>query len=189
MRSRALAAREASRLLVVDAQTKLIRLMPDGDAVTDACRRLIEGANRLGIPVDATEQYPKGLGGTVETLREIVPPPVSKLRFSAVPSLEWMNDVTQGGRTQVVLVGIEAHVCILQTALDLIARGFDVHVPADAVTSRKERDREVALARLRSEGCTITTWEAVLFEWCETAEAAEFKAISKLVVEPAQPAE
>lgn len=182
-RSRALLSRHTSRLLIVDMQTRLLRVMANSGGVEDACRRLIDGANLLGIPVDATEQYPKGLGPTVESLGEIMDPPRAKLRFSAVPSLEWMDDITHGGRHQIVVAGIEAHVCILQTALDLVARGFDVHVPADAVTSRKSVDYDVALRRMNAEGCTITTWEAVLFEWCETAEAAEFKAVSKVVVE------
>ncbi len=183
LRSRALLSRETSRLLIVDVQTKLIRVMRDAAAFEDACGRLVEGARLLGIPVDATEQYPKGLGGTVESLQGALNAPAEKLRFSAAPSLDWMTDVTRGGRHQVVLAGMETHVCILQTALDLVARGFDVQIPADAVTSRKQLDHDVALRRLSAEGCTITTWEAVLFEWCETAEAAEFKSISRLVVQ------
>jgi len=173
--------------LIVDVQSKLIRIMLDADATTDACRRLLEAARLLGIPADATEQYPKGLGSTVESLAAHLESPVSKMRFSAVPSLEWMEDVATAQRHQVVVAGIETHVCILQTVLDLIASGFDVHVPADAVTSRKTLDHEIALRRMSAEGATITTWEAVLFEWCETAEAAEFKSISRLVVERAKP--
>jgi nicotinamidase-related amidase len=184
MRSRALLSRDTSRLLIVDVQSKLLRLMQSAAQLEDACRRLIDAATLLGIPVSATEQYPRGLGHTVESLMEGLGTPVEKLRFSAVPSLDWMNDVTHGGRHQVVVAGMETHVCITQTALDLVARGFDVHVPADAVSARKPLDHDTALRRLQAEGCTITTWESVLFEWCETAEAAEFKSISKLVVQP-----
>jgi len=185
LRSRALLSRQTSRLLIVDVQTKLLRLMQSAAELEDACRRLIDAATLLQIPISATEQYPKGLGPTVETLSGALSSPVkTKVRFSAVPSLEWMNDVTRGGRHQIVVAGMETHVCITQTALDLVARGFDVHVPADAVSARKHLDHETALRRLQAEGCTITTWESVLFEWCETAEAAEFKAISKLVVQP-----
>lgn len=182
-RSRALLSRHTSRLLIVDVQTKLLRIMSNADAIQDACRRLIEGAALLGIPVDATEQYPKGLGPTVEPLSVLIGPATEKLRFSAAASLDWMKELTHGGRHQVVVAGIEAHVCILQTALDLLALGFDVHVPADAVTARKQVDYDTALRRMSAEGCTITTWEAVLFEWCETAEASEFKGISKIVVQ------
>ncbi len=182
-------SRHTSRLLIVDVQTRLLGLMLKAASIEDACGRLVEGAKLLGIPVDATEQYPKGLGHTVDSLKDAIGPPVEKLRFSAVPSLEWMNDISHGGRHQVVLAGIESHVCIAQTALDLVARGFDVHVPADAVSARKLLDHDVALRRLSAEGCTVTTWESVLFEWCETAEAAEFKSISRLVVQPAKPSE
>ena len=182
-RSRALLSRHTSRLLIVDMQTRLLRVMANSGGVEDACRRLIDGANLLGIPVDATEQYPKGLGTTVESLATLMEPAREKLRFSAVPALEWMDDITHGGRHQIVVAGIEAHVCILQTALDLVARGFDVHVPADAISARGLLEYEMALRRMSAEGCTITTWEAVLFEWCETAEAPEFKAISRIVTE------
>jgi nicotinamidase-related amidase len=184
LRSRALLSRQTSRLLIVDVQSKLLRLVQSPAALEDACRRLIDAATLLGIPVSATEQYPKGLGRTVESLMEGLGNPVEKLRFSSVPSLDWMNDETHGGRHQIVIAGMETHVCIMQTALDLVARGFDVHLPADAVSARKTLDHDTALRRMQAEGCTITTWESVLFEWCETAEAAEFKAISKLVVQP-----
>lgn len=171
--------------MIVDVQSRLLRMMLNPAALEDACSRLIEAARLLAIPVDATEQYPKGLGATVDGLKSLLDaPPAEKLRFSAVPSLEWMNDVTHGGRHQVVVAGMETHVCIQQTALDLVARGFDVHVPADAVSTRKSLDHETALRRMSAEGCTITTWESVLFEWCETAETAEFKSISRLVVQP-----
>lgn len=188
-RSRALLSRATSRLLIVDVQSKLVPLVMNPAGLEDACSRLIEAAKLLGIPVDATEQYPKGLGHTIDGLARLLDRPAEKLRFSSASSLEWMNDVTNGGRHQVVVAGMETHVCIQQTALDLVARGFDVHVPADAVSGRKLLDHETALKRMSAEGCTITTWESVLFEWCETAEAAEFKAVSKLVVRPAKSAE
>src|SRR5262245_41253833 len=122
--------------------------MQSAALLEDACRRLIDAATLLGIPVSATEQYPKGLGHTVESLMEGLGTPVEKLRFSAVPSLDWMNEVAHGGRHQIVVAGMETHVCITQTALDLVARGFDVHVPADAVSARKVLDHETALQRL-----------------------------------------
>ena len=184
LRSRALLSRQTSRLLIVDVQSKLLPLVQSPAALEDACRRLIDAATLLAIPVSATEQYPKGLGHTVESLKDGIGTPIEKLRFSSVPSCDWMNDVTHGGRHQVVVAGMETHVCIMQTCLDLVARGFDVYVPADAVSARKTLDHDTALRRLHAEGCTITTWESVLFEWCETAEAAEFKKISKLVVQP-----
>jgi nicotinamidase-related amidase len=163
-------------------QQKLLRIMLNAEAVEARCRVLIEGAKLLGIPVSATEQYPRGLGETVPSLAEKLVERTAKMRFSALESLPWADHDRNEGRHQVVVIGIEAHVCILQTALDLVAAGFDVHVPVDAVTGRKELDIETAYRRMSGEGVTLTTSEAVLFEWCETAEAAEFKAISKLVI-------
>jgi nicotinamidase-related amidase len=176
-----LLSRATSRLVIVDVQEKLLPAMSDGNTVVERCGLLIRGAQLLGIPVDVTEQYPKGLGPTVQSLAELVPDRPAKLRFSAAATLPWASNLAENGRHQVVVAGIEAHVCVLQTALDLVAAGFDVHVPADAVTTRKPLDASIALQRMSGEGVTITTSEAVLFEWCETAEAADFKALSRLV--------
>jgi nicotinamidase-related amidase len=181
IRSRALLSRSTSRLVIVDMQEKLLPAMSDGTAVSDRCSLLVRGAQLLGVPVDATEQYPNGLGPTVEVLSALLPDRPSKLRFSAAQCLPWASKPLEDGRHQVVVAGIEAHVCVLQTALDLVAAGFDVHVSADAVTSRNPLDATIALERLAAEGVTITTTEAVLFEWCESAEAAEFKALSRLI--------
>jgi len=180
-RSRAVLSRGTSRLLIVDMQEKLLRIMPDAAAVQARCKMLVDAAQLLGIPVDATEQYPKGLGPTIAELAALIPDRPEKRRFSAARSLPWMAKLVDDGRHQVVVAGIESHVCVLQTALDLVAAGFDVHVPADIVTSRNALDSETALRRMSGEGVTITTAETVLFEWCETAEAEEFKAISRLI--------
>ena len=133
------------------------------------------------MPVVATEQYPHGLGTTVEPLRSLLPDRPEKLRFSSAASFDWAHAAGETDRHQVILAGIESHVCILQTALDLLAAGFSVSIAADAVGSRRERDAQVALQRLRDSGATITTAEAVLFEWCETAESPAFKSLSQLV--------
>lgn len=181
LRSRALLSRETSRLVVVDMQEKLLRAM-DGSAVCVArCELLVRGAKLLGVPISATEQYPKGLGPTVSELAELVGPCQEKLRFSGAQALDWAGGPIEDGRHQIVVAGLEAHICLLQTALDLIAAGFDVHVPADAIFSRRPDDTKVALQRLSNEGATITTVESVLFEWCETAAAPEFKELSRLV--------
>ncbi|MBX3441397.1 MAG: isochorismatase family protein [Planctomyces sp.] len=166
---------------MVDMQSKLLPAMRDGDRALDRCVRLVDAARLLGIPAEATEQYPQGLGPTDEALSGRLPEGAAKRRFSAGGLLPWMSLPNEDGRHQVVVAGIEAHVCVLQTALDLIAAGFDVHVPADAVASRNEDDLRIALARLSAEGATVTGSESVLFEWCETSEAAEFKAISRMV--------
>lgn len=181
-RSPDLLSRDASRLLIIDLQERLLAAMPDATAVLDGCLLLVQAARRLGVPVHATEQYPRGLGPTVEPLRGLVGgAAVEKLRFSAAGCFEWGAAAGDTDRPQVVLAGIEAHVCVLQTALDLMACGFRVSVVVDAVASRHPRDAQVALDRLRDQGATLTTAESVLFEWCEAAGTPEFKELSAWV--------
>jgi nicotinamidase-related amidase len=184
IRARELLARDDSRLLIVDVQGKLTVLIPGAAQMIANCRRLIRGAQLLGVPVSATEQYPRGLGPTVPELAGLLDPPVEKVRFSSAECLDWVTG-EKGDRVKVVVAGIEAHVCIQQTALDLLAAGFSVYIPADAVASRSPFDRDIAFHRLRDAGATITTTESVLFEWCESAAAPEFKQISALVKEGA----
>lgn len=181
MRSPELLTRHDSRLLIVDMQAKLLPHIHDHEAVLKKCAMLVEAAQLLGLPAFATEQYPQGLGQTVEPLATLIPSRPSKLRFSAADCLGWGLCSPQESRYRVVLAGIEAHICVLQTAFDLLAAGFQVFVVADATSSRSPRDHEWALRRLASGGATVTTAEAVLFEWCESAEAPEFKRISQLV--------
>jgi isochorismate hydrolase len=172
-----------SRLLIVDMQERLLSVVPEAAAVVAKCERLARGAQILGVPVSATEQYPARLGSTVEPLRGLVGPAHDKLRFSCAGVLNWSHAAGGSDRPKIVVAGIETHVCILQTALDLIAAGFAVYVVADATASRHEIDAKFALKRLRDGGATVTTTETVLFEWCEAAGSEEFKAISRLVKE------
>lgn len=182
LRSGELLARDCSRLLIVDVQEKLIPLIAQSERVVSNCSRLIDGAKILNVPVFATEQYPKGLGSTVPPLAERLTRPAEKLRFSCAEVLDWGTAAEQpDGRHQVVVAGIEAHVCVLQTALDLLSAGFQVFIPADAVSSRGELDWQIALDRLAGCGATIVTTESVLFEWCERSGTPEFKQISQLV--------
>jgi len=182
VRSNDLLSRENSRLLVVDVQEKLIPLIPVADQMIDNCRRLITGSGILDVPVFATEQYPKGLGATVSPLNELLGDIPEKLRFSCSEALQWGTASQQtDDRFKIVVAGIEAHVCVQQTVLDLIASGFQVYVPADAIASRKKLDWQIALDRMSTSGATITTTESVLFEWCEVAGTPEFKQISKLI--------
>jgi nicotinamidase-related amidase len=182
LRSPELLHRDQSRLVLVDVQEKLLAAMDDAEDVIASCRLLAEGARLLGVPIHITEQYPQGLGPTVTTLCEFAATRPAKKRFSAAAALGWptASEITDG-RHQIVLAGVEAHVCVLQTAFDLVSQGYAVSVAADAVTSRRTSDEVTALGRLRDAGVTLTTVEAVLFEWCETAEAPEFKALSGLV--------
>ncbi|MGQ0635185.1 MAG: isochorismatase family protein [Planctomycetaceae bacterium] len=184
LRSGELLARFESRLLIVDVQEKFVPLLWKPERTITNCRKLIRGSQVFGIPVYATEQYPKGLGATVSPLAELLDAPAQKLRFTCTEALDWGTAAQQtDGRHQVVVAGIESHVCVLQTALDLLAAGFAVFVPADAVTSRSELDWRIALERMASCGATIVTTESVLFEWCEASGTPEFKEISQLVKE------
>jgi nicotinamidase-related amidase len=176
--------RGESRLLIVDVQEKLMPAIPVCESLIANCRKLIEAAKLFGVPVSATEQYAKGLGPTVPQLRELldgVPIP-DKVCFSAAECLGWGTAAEQSdGRFQVVVAGIEAHVCVLQTVLDLLSSGYQVFIPADALASRAKLDWKTALRRMSASGAIVTTTESVLFEWCVAAGTPEFKRISQLI--------
>lgn len=181
MRSPELMSRNDTGLLVIDIQTKLMDKMADRDGVVANVARLIEGAKILGMAVQATEQYPKGIGPTVPELAERLPARPEKLTFSCCGLPEVAEQFRSRGVQKVLLAGIETHVCVQQTALDLLAQGFRVYVAADAVASRKDLDRELSLRRMDRAGAVLTTTEAALFEWTERAGTPEFKQISRLV--------
>jgi len=182
-RSPELMSRDGAALLVVDVQERLVPAIRDHTRVVWNCRRLIDGARVLGIPVAGTEQYPRGLGPTVGPLAERLGELPSKLRFSCGGCPAIFKEWEDRGIDKVLVCGIEAHVCVQQTVLDLLAHGWRVYVAADAVGSRFELDLETALRRMDSAGATLTTTEAALFEWCENAGTPEFKQISRLVQE------
>ena len=180
-RSPLLLDRRQSCLLVIDVQEKLLPLIDRAAVVQWNISRLLKGAGVLKVRVAATEQYPAGLGATVAPLREYFAEISEKRMFSGRECHELFADLLDRSLRQIVVAGIETHVCVLQTALDLVSAGFDVFAPADAVGSRTPLDHETALARMAQSGVTVTTTESVLFEWCETSAAAEFKQISQLV--------
>jgi len=172
----------SSRLLIVDMQEKFRTVIPDFEHLVTGCQKLILAAGILSIPVTATEQYPRGLGATVPELADLVMDRQEKLRFSCAECLSWVtNGRCMDGRQQVVLAGIETHICLLQTAFDLLAAGFDVYAVADVTGSRRSTDREFALRRLSDAGVRLITSEMALFEWCEVAGNEQFKQISQLV--------
>jgi len=178
-------SRTDTALLVIDVQEKLAPHVRDSVRMIWNIRRLIDAAELLGMPRLVTEQYPKGLGGTIPDLAAILPKPSEKVTFSCGSCGTDFSDLQEQGIHKVLVTGIEAHVCVQQTVFDLMAGGFQPYIAVDAVSSRFSRDEEVALRRMESGGATITTTESALFEWCETAAADEFKAISKLVREEA----
>ena len=170
-------------LLVVDVQQKLIGLIDGHHRIVWNIRRLIDGAKLLGLPVLATEQYPQGLGPTSAELLPLLDRTFEKTAFSCGGSAEFCEALKSTGRHKWLIVGIEAHVCVQQTVLDLLAEGLRIYVAADAVGSRSPIDYEIALRRMESAGATLTTVEAALFEWCQDSKAPQFKQISKLVQE------
>src|SRR4051794_12919140 len=170
-------------LLVVDVQEKLLEHIQHRDAVVANALRLVKAAQHLAMPVWATEQYPKGLGPTIEPIAALIPQRPAKTTFHccAVPQL--LEQLYGRQIRHVTLVGIEAHVCVAQTALELLGLGFLVQVPADAVGSRHKIDWEFSLRRLEHAGVIVSTSEAALFEWTECSDRPEFKAISALIQE------
>jgi nicotinamidase-related amidase len=168
-------------LLVVDVQEKLMARIKYRDLIVANTVRLVRAAQILRMPVWATEQYPEGLGPTVDELATLIPDRPSKTTFHCCAAPQILEQLYGRHIKHVTLAGIEAHVCIAQTALELLKLGFVVQIPADAVASRATMDWEFALRRLEAAGVVVTTTEAVLFEWTERSDRTEFKAISQLV--------
>ena len=169
-------------LLVVDIQEKLLPAIDHAEACVAAAKRMIEAARVLVVPTVVTEQYPAGLGPTCAAIKEALgdAPVAEKVRFSAcVDSV--MRALAQLSRRQVIVVGIEAHVCVQQTVLDLLRAGYLPYVCADAVSSRQPLDRETAIARMRQAGAIITTTESVIFELLGQAGTQQFKQILRIV--------
>jgi nicotinamidase-related amidase len=170
-------------LLVIDVQTKLTAALPEGKRVIWNARRLLDGAKILGLPIVGTEQYPQGLGPTVPELAKRLDPFPAKLTFSCGGCPGLFAELEQQGIGKIVVTGMETHVCVQQTVLDLLAAGWNVFVAVDAVGSRFEIDHRTALERMNSAGATLTTTEAALFEWCAAAGTPQFKQISQLARE------
>jgi len=174
---------DRSQLLIVDVQERLAPAMAEGEVVIRQAGILMDAAGHLGVPVLVSEQYPKGLGPTVAPLRKRAPPGVTmpKLEFSCAANPDLANRLRGAGREQVVIAGIEAHVCVLQTALGLKMQGLSPVVVTDAVSSRARASREAAVARLAANGVELATTEMVVFEWLGRAGTDVFRAVSSLI--------
>jgi nicotinamidase-related amidase len=172
--------RDRAALVVVDVQEAFRKAVPSFEEVAAASGTLVRGAAAIGVSVIATEQYPKGLGATVPEVAEHLPPevePIDKVRFSAAEA----DGFDLGGHDQAILCGVETHVCVMQTALDLLQRGVDVHVAADAVGSRTDENRRIGLERMERAGATVTSVEMALFELLGGSDATAFKEVQALV--------
>ena len=175
--------RENSAGLVIDIQGKLFPHMDQNEALLKKCTTLIEGLKVLEVPLVITEQYPKGLGATVDDIAALVDedPLVEKITFSCCDEPAVLQTVPIQNRKTIIICGIEAHVCVMQTVVDFLASGYTAVVVEDCISSRNPEDKRVAIERMRSEGAVITTCESILFELARVAGTAEFKSISRLI--------
>jgi nicotinamidase-related amidase len=174
---------EKTSLVGVDVQGKLAELMYDKEAVFANCVILVKAAKILGLPILWCQQYPKALGETIPQLAELLgdETPIDKLCFSCAGHPDFIARLNELKREQVMLCGIETHVCVHQTAMDLLDRDYDVHLISDAVSSRAKSNKKVAIQRMRDEGVCISSTEMALFELLRTAEHESFKKIAKLI--------
>jgi nicotinamidase-related amidase len=172
---------ERAALVVIDVQEAFRKALPDFEAVAAGVATLIQGAEAIGIPIVVTEQYPKGLGETVPEVAGVLPEgaePIEKVCFSAAEADGFDLD----GRDQALVCGIETHVCVNQTVMDLLADGVEVHVARDAVGSRTPENKETGLHRAEAAGATVTSIETALFELLRRAGTDQFKQVQALVL-------
>jgi nicotinamidase-related amidase len=177
-------------LAVIDVQDRLLVKISTADTLVRNGAFLLDVARLLNVPVRATEQYPKGLGSTTAELACRLPQRLlAKTAFSCCGAGTFLEELEMLRRPNVVLVGMETHVCVAQTALDLLAAGLNVFLPVDALAARSMLDHDVALRRLEQAGAVLTTVEAIAFEWVADAAHPQFKGVSKLVIERSAPGE
>ena len=174
---------ESCSLAVVDVQGKLAQLMHSKDVLFKNIQILIQAAKILGMPILWCQQVPGALGPTIPEIARLLSDiePINKFAFSCCGAHHFITKLNQSARNQVLLCGIEAHVCVYQTAVDLLGKGFKVDVVADAVSSRTPANKQIALGRLAAEGANITSVEMALFELLRTAEHHKFRQIAKLI--------
>jgi nicotinamidase-related amidase len=170
-------------LILVDVQGKLAQSMHNKQVLFENLKRIIKGMQILGVPILWTEQNPKGLGPTIPEIAELLPNqhPISKFSFSCCGNDQFIKDLKTIGPKNNLIAGIESHVCVYQTAADLIARQYEVQVVVDAVSSRTPENRQIGLEKSKDAGASLTSTETALFELLKKAEGAKFKEIIKLV--------
>lgn len=168
-------------LLVIDVQEKLAPAVDGHRALIEQAQWLVRVAGELEVPVLASRQYPKGLGPLVPELAALIPESaqIDKVHFSCASAPECRQAISRTGRTQIVIAGMETHVCVLQSALELKHAGHEVFVVSEAVGSRRPEDRELALQRLRAHGVDVVNREMVAFEWLHQAGTEAFRTVSK----------
>lgn len=174
---------EDAVLLVIDVQGNLYQAMNEKLFLLENIQKLIKGLKIFGVPIIATEQVPDKLGATIPEVKPLLEgiAIISKAEFNSCKNAAFMNAFKAVDRKEVLVAGIEAHVCVYQTVIHLLDRGYEVHVVADAVSSRTKLNANIALEKMRDEGAQITTTEMVLFELLKTADDSKFKDIIKIV--------
>lgn len=175
--------KENTLAVIIDIQERLYPFIYENEKLTENIIKLIKGLKVLGTEFIITEQYSKGLGHTVSSINELVQNDlhIEKMSFSCCGSDEFLLHLKNKNKKNIVISGIESHVCVLQTVIDLINLGFQPVLIEDCVSSRNINDKNVAVARMRKEGAVISTYESILFELCEVSGTPVFKEISKLV--------
>ncbi len=183
MRHEWIATRENSLLLVIDIQQSMVKVMTRAEEVVSRVNQLCRAAEELDVPIVLTEQYKKGLGPTIPEVTETISSLVvfEKEHFSACLEPDFVDALKAYGRPEIVIAGMETHVCVLQTALDLLHAGFRVHLAADAVCSRVDENRDIAIDQLRHAGAVVTSTEIVIFEWARRANTDAFRRILPIV--------
>ncbi|HKV38159.1 MAG TPA: hydrolase [Blastocatellia bacterium] len=177
-------SREHTALAVIDMQEAFRPVIPDFGPVAARIGKAVQGAKLLEVPVLVTEQYPRGLKHTAAEIKPYLPPDASvmeKMCFSACDLASFQSVLISRNVKQVIVCGIEAHICVNQTVLDLLSRGLAVHLLVDCITSRKPESKQVALARMTQAGAVQSTLEMALFELMGTAESPRFKAVQGLI--------
>lgn len=169
--------------LIIDLQERLFPHMYNAAVLEENCKKLITGLSLLNIPIVASEQYPKGLGPTINSVKNLVPGfnAVDKLAFSCCRDDKFRKALSDVGKRMIIICGIEAHVCVLQTVIDMVELGYQPVVVEDCVSSRKESDKTTAIKRMIQEKALVTSYESILFELCLQAGTDTFKSISNLV--------
>jgi isochorismate hydrolase len=170
-------------LVIIDIQGKLLNVMSEKEALLENAQKLVKGLRVLGVPILVTEQNPKGLGPTQPELAQLLPSfwPLPKFCFSCSEDKGFAEAFSKLNRRQVLVCGIESHICVYQTAMELLSKGYETQIVSDVVSSRSAANKEIALSRLQSEGAKLTTTEMVLFELLRTAESPNFKEISRII--------
>jgi len=182
-RSEKLLSRDYSVLVIVDVQDVFLKPIKVRDFIVENIQLLVQVAKQLEVPIIATTQNAEKLGALTPELAELIgdTPVVDKLCFSCLGSEPFAQQLQATGRSQIVLAGVEAHICVMQTALDMLHAGYSVHVPYDAVASRQKRDWKYALLRLSSSGAAVSTVESVIYEWLYEAGTDSFRAVLPLL--------